>query len=110
MSVTIYIVECSDGSYYTGLTRKPVEERVWEHNAGVFQGYTHARRPVILRFVEHYERINEATDREQQIKRWSRRKKEALIAGDYEGLPDIARGRSREPVSSARPRGSTSSP
>ena len=110
MVVTIYIVECSDGSYYTGLTRKAVEERVWEHNAGVFQGYTAARLPVVLRFVEHYERITEATDREQQIKRWSRRKKQALIAGNYDGLPDLARGHGREPVSSARPRGSTGSP
>ena len=34
MAFTIYILECADGSYYTGITRRPVEQRVWEHNAG----------------------------------------------------------------------------
>ncbi len=94
MLFTIYILECSDGSYYTGLTRRPVEERVWEHNAGVVDGYTHSRRPVVLKCVEVFERARDAIAREQQIKKWTRRKKEALIAGDYEALPALSKGRS----------------
>ncbi len=101
MAFTIYILECADGSYYTGITRKPVEQRLWEHNAGVVEGYTHSRRPVILRCVEEFQSVTQAIARERQIKGWSRRKKEALIAGDYEKLPEL---------SHARPRGSTSSP
>ncbi|SFC57072.1 GIY-YIG nuclease family protein [Devosia psychrophila] len=104
MTFTVYILECSDGSYYTGLTRRPMEERLWEHNAGVVEGYTHSRRPVVVRCVETTESAREAITRERQIKGWSRRKKEALMAGDYEGLPALAR------TAAARPRGSTGSP
>jgi putative endonuclease len=104
MVFSIYILECSDGSYYTGLTRRPMEERLWEHNAGVVEGYTRSRRPVILRCVETTESAREAVTRERQIKGWSRRKKEALIAGAYEELPALAR------TAVPRPRGSTSSP
>jgi putative endonuclease len=106
MVFTIYILECADGSYYTGITRRPIEERVWEHNEGVVDGYTHSRRPVVLRCTEEFERAVYAIDRERQIKKWSRKKKEALIAGDYGALPTLAR--SKSPL--ARPRGSTSSP
>lgn len=102
MTFTIYILQCSDGSYYTGLTRRPLEERLWEHNAGVVDGYTHSRRPLTLKFCEITESAIAATTRERQIKGWSRRKKEALIAGDYELLPELSRG--------PRPHGSTSSP
>ena len=94
MEVTVYIVRCADGSYYTGLTKQEVEARVWEHNEGVFDGYTKARRPVELVFAETYDRIVDAIEREWQIKGWSRAKKERLIAYDYEGLPPIS-GRGR---------------
>lgn len=90
MLFTIHILECADGSYYTGLTRKPVEQRVWEHNAGLVEGYTHSRRPVVLKFTETTASAVAATSRERQIKGWSRRKKDALIRGDYLGLPDLA--------------------
>jgi predicted GIY-YIG superfamily endonuclease len=59
------------------------------------EGYTHSRRPVLLKFVENTESADAAIKRERQIKGWSRRKKEALISGDYEKLPDLAKGRSR---------------
>ena len=103
MTFTVYILECADGSYYTGLTRRPVEERVWEHNAGVVQGYTHSRRPVVLRCIEEFESVLQAIDRERQVKGWSRRKKAALIELNYEGLPELAR------TAVARPRPSTGS-
>lgn len=83
MEVTVYILRCADGSYYTGLTKRDIEDRVDEHNAGVVEGYTCRRRPVELVFIETCERIVDAIDRERQIKGWSRRKKEALIQYDY---------------------------
>ena len=61
-------------------------------------GYTHKRRPVVLVYAEFYERLIEGFERERQIKRWSRAKKEALIAQDWEGLAALAR-------SVPRPRG-----
>ncbi|PDT05683.1 hypothetical protein CO666_03495 [Rhizobium chutanense] len=91
MEVTVYILRCSDGSYYTGLTKQEVEARVWEHNSGTYDGYTAKRRPVELVFTETYDRIIDAIARERQIKGWSRRKKEALIAMDYEALPDLSK-------------------
>ncbi|QND49741.1 GIY-YIG nuclease family protein [Rhizobium lusitanum] len=91
MEVIVYILRCSDGSYYTGLTKQEIEARVWEHNAGIYDGYTSKRRPVELMFHEVYDRIIDAIARERQIKGWSRRKKEALIALDYEALPALSR-------------------
>ncbi|OWV77555.1 excinuclease ABC subunit C [Rhizobium sp. R634] len=91
MEVTVYILRCSDGSYYTGLTKQEIEARVWEHNAGIYDGYTAKRRPVELVFTETYDRILDVIARERQIKGWSRRKKEALIAMDYEALPELSK-------------------
>lgn len=95
MEVTVYIVRCSDGSYYTGLTKQEVEARVWEHNEGIYDGYTAKRRPVELVFTETYDRIIDAIARERQIKGWSRAKKEALIALAYERLPELASRKKR---------------
>ncbi|MCD2174123.1 GIY-YIG nuclease family protein [Rhizobium sp. C4] len=91
MDVTVYILRCRDGSYYTGLTKQPIEARLWEHNAGIYDGYTAKRRPVELVFCETYDRIIDAIARERQIKGWNRQKKEALIALNYEALPALSR-------------------
>jgi len=89
----VYIVECSDKSYYTGVTNS-TERRVWEHNNDQDKKhYTYKRRPVVLKFVETYKDINDAIAREKQIKKWSRKKKESLIKQSYEDLPDLARGK-----------------
>ncbi|MGQ7793987.1 GIY-YIG nuclease family protein [Faunimonas sp. B44] len=90
MEVTVYILRCSDGSYYTGLTRQDPEARLWEHNNEPIDSYTARRRPCTLLFCESYDRLAEAIARERQIKGWSRRKKEALIRGDYEALPALS--------------------
>ena len=95
MQVTVYILRCADGSYYAGLTKRDIADRVDEHNNGVVEGYTHSRRPVELVFTETYERIVDAIARERQIKGWSRRKKEALIGYDYKALPDLASRKKR---------------
>ncbi|MDH6231017.1 putative endonuclease [Mesorhizobium soli] len=89
------MLRCSDGSYYTGLTKQEVEARVWEHNEGIYDGYTSKRRPVELVFTETYDLIIDAIARERQIKRWSRAKKEALIALAYERLPELASRKKR---------------
>lgn len=75
----VYIVKCSDGSYYTGWTTD-LDKRVKEHNAGVRGAkYTRGRRPVTLVYYEEYETSNEAQSREWHIKRLKRNEKEQLI-------------------------------
>ena len=96
MEVTVYMLLCGDGSFYTGLTKQEIEARLWEHNEGIYDGYTKKRRPVKLVFTETYDRIIDAIERERQIKGWSRAKKLALIRSDYEALPDLA-SRKRRP-------------
>ncbi|MGH6869500.1 MAG: GIY-YIG nuclease family protein [Methylocella sp.] len=89
---TIYILHCKDGSYYTGITRRSVEERVSEHAQGLIKGcYTESRLPVELVFSEHYERADEAIAAERRIKGWSRAKKEAMMRGDFAALSVLAK-------------------
>jgi putative endonuclease len=89
----LYILRCADGSYYTGTTRDELERRVAEHNAGHFGGFTATRRPVTLVFSQWFERITEAIAAERQVKGWSRAKKEALMRGDFNALPELSRRR-----------------
>ena len=72
MELTVYILLCADGSYYVGSTKQEIEARVWEHNEGVYDGYTKLRRPVTLVFTETYDRLTDGHARERQIKGWSR--------------------------------------
>lgn len=82
----VYILKCSDGSYYTGFTNN-VEERVMQHNKGLsLSAYTFTRRPVELVWVETFTDPNIAIDFEKKLKGWSRRKKEALIKEDWNKL------------------------
>lgn len=81
----VYILKCNDGSYYTGHT-DDLEKRLAEHQSGIFKGYTALRLPTRLVFSECFESRDEAFYVEQQIKGWSRRKKEALIEGNFELL------------------------
>ena len=79
----VYIVECNDGSYYTGVTND-VENRVWEHNEGIHpNSFTYKRRPVVLRYYMRFTDINDAIDFEKQVKGWNRKKKEALFREDW---------------------------
>jgi putative endonuclease len=64
-------------------------------HAAIYDGYTRSRLPVELVFTETYDRILDAIARERQIKGWSRVKKQALIAMNYEGLPELSRNRSK---------------
>ena len=76
----VYIVRCADGTLYTGYARN-VEARLAQHNAGTGAKYTAGRRPVVLAYHEAFENQREAMQREYQLKRWPRGKKEALITG-----------------------------
>ena len=73
----MYILECSNGTYYTGST-KNLERRLQEHQNGNGANYTKKHLPVKLVYFESFSRIDEAFYREKQIQGWSRRKKEAL--------------------------------
>ena len=86
----MYILECSDGSYYVGST-KNLEYRLWEHNEGIGAKYTSRRRPVKLVFSAEFPDITQAFACEKQVQGWSRAKREALIRGDYDALPELAR-------------------
>jgi len=79
----VYMLRCSDGSYYVGSARSGLDRRIGEHNEGVFRGYTSTRRPVVLVWAQHFLIITDAITVERQVKGWSRAKKEALIRGDY---------------------------
>ena len=90
MAFYIYILRCADGSYYTGHTDN-LEARLAAHRNGEIRGYTFKRRPVKLVFTEQFRSRQDAFEREHQIKRWSRAKKEALIREDWEGLVEFSR-------------------
>ena len=79
----VYIVQCKDGFYYTGVTNS-IEKRIAAHNEGkdIF-AFTYKRRRVVLKYFEHYKDVNQAIAREKQLKGWSRAKKEALFHEDY---------------------------
>jgi predicted GIY-YIG superfamily endonuclease len=86
----VYILRCTDGSYYTGHT-DDLERRVGEHQTGLIPGHTHMRGPVTLVYSAAFATREEALAAELQIKPWSRRKKEALIKGDWRGLSAAAK-------------------
>jgi len=81
----VYILKCSDDSYYTGVTNN-LEKRISEHKSGVIKGYTMNRLPVELVFSERFSDVNQAIRFEKQVKGWNRRKKEALINKDFDLL------------------------
>ncbi len=90
----LYILLCADGKYYVCTTRKSLEERLGEHNAGLHKGFTAARRPVTMVFAQHFETITDAVAAERQVKGWTRAKKEAMVNGEWNRLPELAKRRS----------------
>jgi predicted GIY-YIG superfamily endonuclease len=85
----LYIVRCADGSLYVGETND-IEQRLADHNRGRSCAHTAKRRPVELAYFEEHVGRPAALDRERQIKRWSRAKKEALIVGDLVALKSLS--------------------
>jgi predicted GIY-YIG superfamily endonuclease len=86
----VYILRCDDGSYYTGHTTN-LELRLAEHQSGQVNGWTRHRLPVKLVFAQEMPDEHQAFLAEQQIKKWSRAKKEALIAENWDLLRWLAK-------------------
>jgi putative endonuclease len=92
----VYILLCSDGSYYTGVTND-LDRRLSEHEKGLNPNcYTFKRRPVKLVFHESFNDVNQAIAFEKQVKGWRRAKKEAIINGDWHLLPELSKKHSKE--------------
>lgn len=89
----VYILECNDKSYYTGVTNN-IERRIWEHhNDDNALAYTYKRRPVVLKYYQHFQDITQAIAWEKQLKGWSRKKKEALFKEDWEEVRRLAKSK-----------------
>ena len=106
MTFYAYLLRCSDRSYYAGHT-EDLEHRISQHECGELGGYTAKRLPVELVWSENYPTREDAFGVERRIKGWSRAKKEALIAGDWALISELARGRNNPANDGAGP--STSS-
>ena len=93
----VYILECSDKSYYTGVTNN-LERRLWEHETGFDKSsYTFKRRPVVLKYSMHLTDVKQAILWEKQVKGWSRKKKEALFTEDWEKIKELASSKKMPP-------------
>lgn len=86
----MYILQCADGSFYTGST-KDLARRLCEHQNSQGANYTRKRLPVQLGYCEEYSRIDDAFYREKQVQRWSHAKKKALIEGKDNDLKRLAK-------------------
>lgn len=90
-SLYVYILECSDGTYYVGVTNN-VGRRYIEHSTGNNENsFTFKRRPLKLVYCKGFSRPIDAIKYEKQIKGWTRAKKEALIRGDFDQLHNLAK-------------------
>ncbi|MFD1628620.1 GIY-YIG nuclease family protein [Pseudopedobacter beijingensis] len=87
----VYILECADGTYYVGITNN-LEGRLFEHQKGISnEAYTFKRRPIKLVFSEAFTDPQQAINFEKQVKGWRREKKEALIRGEWDKLPELSK-------------------
>ena len=85
----MYILECADGSYYTGSTNN-LNLRIQQHQNGLGANHTKRRLPIKLIYYEEYQRVDSAFYREKQVQGWSRNKKEALINSEPDQLNLLA--------------------
>ncbi len=86
-----YILLCADGSYYVGST-VDLGKRISEHNTPDLGAvYTRSRRPVVLAWAGEFGSIRDAFAFEKRVQGWSRKKREALIRGEFEALPALSR-------------------
>ena len=109
----VYILKCADGKYYVGRYRgRDLATRIGEHQSGLRKdAWTYRRRPVELVWSTQFHRMDEAAAFEQQIKKWSRAKKEALIRGDVAALKRLSLSKSApaDPSKARFPRGKSHS-
>lgn len=88
----MYMLRCADGTYYVGST-VDMTLRLAEHQQGIASRYTSGRRPVSLVYACEFASVRDAYERENQVKGWSRAKKEALMRGDWATLPKLSERR-----------------
>jgi predicted GIY-YIG superfamily endonuclease len=101
MGFYVYILQCKDESYYTGHT-DDMDKRLFEHQNGIIKTcYTYRRRPVDVIYVEMFSTRDEAFFAEQQIKEWSRRKKQALIKKDWQEIKRLSNLKISSPLDSS---------
>jgi predicted GIY-YIG superfamily endonuclease len=96
----VYILRCSDGSYYTGHTDN-LEMRIGQHQTGECAGYTLTRRLLEIAWSQEFPTREEALSAERHIKGWSRKKKEAMIRGDWAEVSRLAQSKSAHPSTSS---------
>ena len=93
----VYMLECSDGTYYVGSTTH-IEARLWQHQHGPDGAeYTRHRRPVRLLWCGEFATAAQAFAFEKQVQGWRRAEREALIRGEFERLPGLSRRRKIDP-------------
>lgn len=86
----VYILECSDHTYYTGVTND-LQFRLAQHNSGENEdAYTYNRRPLLLKYWIRFDYIDDAIAFEKQVKGWSRKKKEALFFEDWDEIKRLS--------------------
>ena len=90
MSFWVYILQCADNSYYTGHTDN-LELRIGQHADGKSASYTATRLPVTLVFSEQFVSRADTLEMELRIKGWSRKKKEAMMRGDWREVSRLAK-------------------
>ena len=90
MAFHVYILECGNGTYYTGST-KELEVRLQQHIKGLGSNHTKKHGVRELVYLEEFTRIDHAFEREKQIQSWRREKKEALIEGNAHKLHELAK-------------------
>jgi putative endonuclease len=87
----VYILRCRDGTYYVGSTWD-LDRRLHQHNhTDDGSRYTRRRRPVTLIWNAEFDSIEQAFAFEKRIAGWRREKKEALMRGDFDALPELSR-------------------
>lgn len=96
-----YMLHCRGGVFYTGYT-DDLERRIGAHQSGLIPGFTQSLLPVELVWSQQFTTRDEALSAERQIKGWSRRKKLALIRGDWEDVSRLAKGKDHPSTSSGR--------
>lgn len=109
MDCWVYMLRCSDGSYYVGSARYSLNRRIAQHQSGELGGYTCKRRLVELVWSMDFFFVTDAISFERQLKGWSRSKKEALIRGDFAEISRLAkRGSSSFETAATKAEGSNS--
>jgi predicted GIY-YIG superfamily endonuclease len=94
MVFILYILECADGTFYIGHT-DDLSRRLQQHEQGKVGPYTASRRPLKLAHTEEFESRIEELTMERKLKDWSRAKKQAYMAGNWQTVSSLAKGKHR---------------